>query len=150
MFRPRIRTSDLPATVQTSWLLGVGGGEWRDDVIKNDSENILIRWDGGRIYELIFKRVGLSPRALQDCQRVTFRISAICIISVREGEGGWRGGAKERCVIRRGRGHNYSTQRLVDWLAKPRVVEYPVLGSRQTLLPTLNIVSKRNGNRTSD
>jgi len=49
-----------------------------------------------------------------------------------------------------GEGHNYSTQRLVDWLAKPRVVQYSVLGSRQILVPTLNIVSKRNGDRTSD
>jgi hypothetical protein len=115
--------------------------------MKNGSESILKHWDGGRIYELIFKRIGLSQRAFRDCQRVPFRISAICIISVREGEGGTE---KESCVIRRGRGHNYSTQRLVDWLAKPRVVEYSVLGSRQTLVPTWHIVSKRNGDRTSD
>lgn len=54
--------------------------------MKNDCESMLIHWDGGRIYELIFKRIGLSLRAFQVCQRVPLRISAICIISVREGE----------------------------------------------------------------
>lgn len=79
----------------------MGGKKCHDDVTKNGSENILKHWDGGRIDELIFKMIGLSLRAFRDCQPVSFRTSAICIISVREGEGR---GEKERCVIRRGGG----------------------------------------------
>jgi hypothetical protein len=64
------------------------GQKCRDDVMNNGSESILEHWKGGRIYELIFKRIGPSLLAFRDYQRVPFRISAICIISVREGEGG--------------------------------------------------------------
>ena len=86
-----IRCSDHGFEPGTSQLLcrraDWCGKKCRDDVTKNGSESILKRWDGRRIYELIFKRIGLSLRAFRDSQRVPFRISAICIISVREGEG---------------------------------------------------------------